>query len=300
MDRCRAQEIAEIKRQSEAWTRAASTQLARGSVRVGLDAYRNRGCIRLIATRADAKRAIAAQWMEDRHRGGHAIILAQSSADVRDLNNAIRLARHATRYANRELMQESLFSCDDGDRGFAVGDRVVFRKTDNQLGVAAGMLGTLKHSGEDGSLTVRLDGKNARSLRVDPASYAAFDHGYAVSIEHSQGVAVDRAYVLACNRMDRTHTYVAMSRHRWSARLYAGQDDFHDYEALTVRLGRESGDESRTDDHDPGFTARLSDDRRRLVEALGGWVWRAGTAAMERIERLRGFAGTTADFPGEC
>jgi ATP-dependent exoDNAse (exonuclease V) alpha subunit len=38
--------------------------------------------------------------------------------------------------------------------------------------------------------------------------------------------------------MDRHLSYVGMTRHREEAKLYAGNDDFRDFEALRERLSR--------------------------------------------------------------
>ena len=81
-------------------------------------------------------------------------------------------------------------------------------------------------------MTARLDSSSGRgegrAVSVSMADYAAVDHGYATTIHKSQGATVDRAFVLASETMDRHLTYVAMTRHRDSAALYAGRDEFAD------------------------------------------------------------------------
>ncbi|RWI30717.1 MAG: hypothetical protein EOQ93_33045, partial [Mesorhizobium sp.] len=52
------------------------------------------------------------------------------------------------------------------------------------------------------------------------------DHGYAATIHKSQGSTVDRTFVLATGMMDQHLTYVAMTRHRERADLYAAREDF--------------------------------------------------------------------------
>ena len=58
---------------------------------------------------------------------------------------------------------------------------------------------------------------------------------------------VDRAYVLASDRMDRHLSYVAMTRHREEATLYAGRDEFKDLAALSARLSRSGAKETTLD-----------------------------------------------------
>ncbi|MDP4027231.1 Ti-type conjugative transfer relaxase TraA, partial [Methylobacterium sp. NEAU 140] len=71
----------------------------------------------------------------------------------------------------------------------------------------------------------------ARRVSVPVAEYQAFDHGYATTIHKTQGATVDRSFVLASATMDRHLAYVAMTRHRDAARLYAAADEFAGREA---------------------------------------------------------------------
>ena len=45
------------------------------------------------------------------------------------------------------------------------------------------------------SMTVRMDGDKARSLRFDTSEMRHFDHGYAVTSHSSQGLTTDRVIV---------------------------------------------------------------------------------------------------------
>jgi len=111
------------------------------------------------------------------------------------------------------------------------------------LGVKNGMLGTVQRA-EAGQLSARLDSPagpgQGREVSVPTAQYAAVDHGYATTIHKSQGTTVDRTYVLASGSMDRHLSYVAMTRHREDAKLYAGRDEFHNRADLVGRLSREN------------------------------------------------------------
>jgi hypothetical protein len=99
---------------------------------------------------------------------------------------------------------------------------------------------------------------------VSVADYAAIDHGYATTIHKTQGATVDRAFVLASGTMDRHLTYVAMTRHRDGARLYAdGQEFKGGMTALSARLSRD-GSKETTLDYAQGFS-----ERRGIAERLG-------------------------------
>ena len=68
---------------------------------------------------------------------------------------------------------------------------------------------------------------------------------------------MDRAYVLASGTMDRHLTYVAMTRHRDAARLYAGRDEFGDVGALSARLSRSQAKETTLDYDRVAYAQRL-------------------------------------------
>ena len=251
--------IETIIRQREEWARKASMELAKGRVQTGLAAYQERGHVRFEASREEAKRAIALDWMAGRKDGQDAIVLAHTRADVRDLNVAIRKARAEA----GELGEAAAFQTGQGKREFAAGDRIVFLKNDRELGVKNGTLGTVE-AAEEGRLD-RGPGRRQKASRervtVEAHAYAEVDHGYAVTIHKSQGATVDRAFVLASGGMDRHLTYVAMTRHREQATLYAGRDDFENHKEMAWRLARKRTNETTLD-----FA------ERRGIDTLKDWI----------------------------
>jgi Ti-type conjugative transfer relaxase TraA len=223
-------EIGAVRRQRATWAREASEAFARGAVAAGLAAYADRGEVRLLDSRDDAKGAIARD-IAAAGRPERALILAHTNDDVRDLNERVRDERRRL----GELGEGAEFATARGKRDFAAGDRIVFLLNDRDLGVKNGTLGTVEAAAPQ-VLTVRVD--NGARVRIDAVHYAHVDHGYAVTVHKAQGTTVDRAYVLASGGMDRHLAYVGMTRHRDAATLYAGRDDFHDEAALARRLSR--------------------------------------------------------------
>jgi RNA helicase len=94
-------------------------------------------------------------------------------------------------------------------------------------------------------MAVLLD--DGRAVAFDTKDYAAVDHGYAATIHKTQGVTVDRTYVLASPGLDRHAAYVALSRHRESVSLHYGQDDFADQGKLVRTLGRDRAKDMAAD-----------------------------------------------------
>ena len=257
-------ELEGVRRQGEDWQRQASQDLARHRTREGLEAYAERDGVLFSQTRDEARGEIVRDVLKDMSErpDGSRIVLAHRRADVRELNGAIRAARQE----GGELLGERSYATNDGERHFAPGDRVLFLENNRDLGVKNGMLGTVQGA-EEGRLVARLDNAQGpglgREVSVSTADYAAIDHGYATTIHKSQGATVDRAYVLSSGSMDRHLTYVAMTRHREEATLYAGRDEFKDLQGLSERLGRAGLKETTLD------YARDFAEQRGMADRLG-------------------------------
>jgi Ti-type conjugative transfer relaxase TraA len=252
-------EIGAVRRQREDWAREASEAFARGAVAAGLKAYAEREQARFLDSREDAKAAIARDYAAGRPEG--ALIVAHTNDDVRDINARVRDERRRL----GELGEGAEFKTARGKREFAAGDRIVFLLNDRDLGVKNGTLGTVEAAMPQ-ALTIRVD-QGAR-VRIDAARYAHVDHGYAVTVHKAQGTTVDRAYVLASGGMDRHLAYVGMTRHRDTATLYAGRDDFRDEAALARRLSRARPKTSSLD-----FAERRGiDTPRPFLENARAWL----------------------------
>ncbi|MNS58218.1 exonuclease V subunit alpha [compost metagenome] len=232
VERHGAMEITEVRRQRDDWQRAATRELATGRTQAAIERYDAAGAIHGHDTRDEARRALVKDWIADRVRDPAAsqMLLAYTRADVAELN---RLARETLRAAGR-LGPDQAVETTNGERAFAVGDRVMFLRNERSLGVKNGTLGTLVALGRS-EMEMRLD--DGRNLRFDRKEYADLTHGYAATIHKMQGATVDRAYVLASKLMDRHAAYVAMSRHRDATKLRYDREDFATSEELGRRLG---------------------------------------------------------------
>ena len=223
-------ELSEIWRQADPAHRRASVSLARGFITEALTVYDAAGVIRFAPTREAARDALIAAWLPDHlavkpdGRAMETLILAQTNADVLALN---ALARTALKDAGA-LGAEARFVTERGERLFAPGDRVLFLENDRALGVKNGMLATVE-TASAGRLSVRLDrdGRgDGATVVVEASAYRNLDHGYAATVHKAQGATLDRVHVLATPGMDRHLAYVALTRHRESVVLHAGQADF--------------------------------------------------------------------------
>ncbi|MGF6175752.1 Ti-type conjugative transfer relaxase TraA [Ensifer sp. 4252] len=246
VERISSAELAGVRRQKEEWARTASKEFARGDVKAALTAYGERGHIVSVETRQAAIERIVVDWIaahrelvakteaEGRKlRGDELIVLAHTNDDVKVLNRSIRDVLSA----DGLLSDGRPFLTERGMREFAIGDRIVFLENARFVAphaknltvqhVKNGMLGTVCSTAAGSGtalLTVRLD--NGREVVFAENTYRNVDHGYAATIHKSQGSTFNRAFVLATGMMDQHLTYVAMTRHRDRADLYAAVGDF--------------------------------------------------------------------------
>jgi Ti-type conjugative transfer relaxase TraA len=277
--------VEDVRRQRQDWQREASRDFATQQTERGLSAYQERGAVHLVADQDAARAALVRDYVDDaqaRPEGTRAA-MAHRRTDVRELNEDIR---EALKDGGQLQGQEIAYKTENGERNFTAGDRIVFLQNNRDLDVKNGTLGTVERV-EDGRLLTRID--NGRAVEIDAGEYKSFDHGYATTIHKTQGATVDRAYVLASDTMDRHMTYVAMTRHRDQAQLYAGEDQFADMDALKSRLGRSGAKETVLD--------YVDRDGRRLDngQAVGDFARRRGVesdivypADKQRVDWERG------------
>ena len=277
-------ELSEIRRQRVDWQREASVDFATHRTAEGLGAYRDRGDIRFSADRDGARGEIVRDYLADRDARpeGTRVAMAHRRADVRAINDAIRTElQDRGELARGDDAGALTFQTNDGSREFAPGDRIVFLENNRDLGVKNGMLGTVERV-EEGRIIAALDGGRERSVSVPMGDYQAIDHGYATTIHKTQGATVDRAFVMASGTMDRHLTYVAMTRHRDGAQLYAAQDDFTDRHAGRL-VEHGAAPFEHKDGNRPSYFVTLENDRGERRTTWSVDLERAMTEAAPEI-----------------
>ncbi|MET3600686.1 Ti-type conjugative transfer relaxase TraA [Martelella mangrovi] len=240
-------ELSEVRRQNEMWMREASLAFGSGDSRAALQAYADNGHVQVKDTRDEAVAALVEAWSHDWGAGVDTLMLAHSNDAVFSLNEEAR----RTIKRRGGLDNEVTFAALRGHREFAVGDRLLFRENNRDLGVKNGMLATVEDA-QEGILSVRID--NGRAVTVDESHYNNVDYGYATTIHKSQGATVDRVHVLATQMMDAQLSYVALTRHRETATLYAGKSDFPSDDDLMKTLSRDRlKDSTLAYEHTPDY-----------------------------------------------
>ena len=257
-------ELEGVRRQREDWQREASQDFARHRTGEGLAAYAERDGVRFVA---DAGRG--ARRDRARRDGGHGRatgrLAAGAGASPRRRAGAQRGHPRGPAGARRAVGRAVL--CDQrGRAAFRAGrPRAVPGEQSRPWREErdAGNGGGGRGRPACGAARLRAGaGARAGGFRLD-SGLRRDRSRLCDDIHKAQGATVDRAYVLASGTMDRHLTYVAMTRHREAATLYAGRDEFKDLQGLSARLGRAGLKETTLD------YARDFAEQRGMADRLG-------------------------------
>jgi conjugative relaxase-like TrwC/TraI family protein len=223
-DRGDAPELVSLHRFAHAWEKTASLGLRHGDLAV-IETYAGHGRLREGETEAMLEAAYQG-WRADTLTGRSSILVTDSGEAVQALNQRARaeLILDGTVNALREV------ELHDGTRA-AAGDTVITRKNDRRLRsgrswVRNGNRWTVTAVRDDGSLTLRPEGRRWGGSVVIPADYAAtnVELGYAVTAIRAEGVTIDTSHILAGSGTTRENFYVAMTRGAETNTAYLGTD----------------------------------------------------------------------------
>ncbi|WP_158407421.1 MobF family relaxase [Corynebacterium glyciniphilum] len=174
-------------------------------------------------------------WWDSIKQNKTALMIAGDSHTVDALNQIARTNYIDSGRVNPAAGQTTIA----GGRVAAVGDTIVTRANDSTIRygtngrhrVKNGDLWSITGVSDDGSLTVA---HHERGHKVTlPAEYVTenVELGYASTIYRSQGMTVDRAYVIPSASLDRQGLYVALSRGRSLNKIFLPDDQVPDVDS---------------------------------------------------------------------
>lgn len=240
IDRHGHETLSSIRRQTIEWQKEATIKFS-GSpsdVTSAIMTYMDEGNVYFDKSFQDTKNRLVEDWkqslIENPTDKNH--MFAFRRKDVEELNDLARnfmkdmgyVGGNEYNFATKQNINvESKVHLDDDilssqstkKRSFAPGDRLMFMRNDNDLGVKNGSLATVLDLNEN-EIKVKLD-SNEETITFSPKIYNEFGYGYASTIHKTQGVTVDKSFVLATPHFDKHMTYVSMSRHKQDVSLYA-------------------------------------------------------------------------------
>ena len=148
-------------------------------------------------------------------------MFAYTNKEVDALNAELR----AVRKARGELGEDVRFDTKHGAASFAVGDRVQVTETLRAARLWNGNAGVITGlDARTGRITARLDGQAGREVSWRAGEFTGFRHGYAGTIYKGQGKTIDHTYLLHSAHWRQASSYVALTRQRESAAIFAARE----------------------------------------------------------------------------
>ncbi len=214
---------------------------------------------------------------EEHNLSRESLILAYSNKDVNDLNKAARvLLKESGHISTKEFVYQTKKQVEDDfgrktllteEKRFSKGDRIVFTRNNDGLGVKNGTTGTITNLNTQ-KIHVKLDDEkeiSGKELAFASNLNPYFDHGWALTIHKSQGTTVDYSYVLASYEMTQNLAYVAMTRHREGVKVFGSSLDFWRPEKLPEVLSKSGEKLSAADYLDATSLSKLMESEDRLL-----------------------------------
>ncbi|HFS5640563.1 TPA: Ti-type conjugative transfer relaxase TraA [Legionella pneumophila] len=229
-------ELEQIKRQNDLGDRLASMNMAKGMIAEAVDHYHEKGALVFSETTEAAAQNLIHDWQGDITAANlqDSILLAFTRASVGYLNDQARLALKEKQILSQE---EITFQGFEKELKIAVGERLLFRQNDKTLGVRNGDLGSVQAIKKD-EFQIKLD---SGELLTIPSTYNKMDYGYALTIHKSQGMTVKNSKVLIDSKYwDRHLSFVAMTRHKDSLKIYTDSINHPTIKELKQTLSRSS------------------------------------------------------------
>jgi conjugative relaxase-like TrwC/TraI family protein len=243
-------ELTEVRRQPTRWERDALELIRAGRAAEAIDAYTARDRVFAARDADETRKRLVDDWWASFDAGELAVMVAARRSDVAALNAEARARMTEAGRLHGDPLEV------DG-RAFREGDVVMTTRNNTSLGVDNGTLAEVTAIDQD-SRTVTLMTHDGARVTLPRAYVDAghLTHAYAVTGHKSQGMTVDRTFVLVDETLYREWGYTAMSRGRTENRLYvvAGAD-----------LDREDtgGQVARASDPMPALTRALARSRAK-------------------------------------
>jgi hypothetical protein len=279
VERYGAIELHDNRRQRDELERRALALLREGHSRDYLAHTAEQGTLSVPAGRVEAKAQLVADWWQTaRTDPVGSVMIAYRRADVAELNAVARVLLDREGCLGRDRLR-----LGNGTE-LAVGDRVLCTRNDRRLEIANGSRGTVRSvDREQRVVEVELDNRHRLTLPSRYLDAGHVSHAYALTGHKTQGLTVERAFVLADDRRAlREWGYVALSRAREQTRLYIttcelGPDSPPDRvepdgpvdrlaQALTRPAAETLALDAATTRPDPSERARLARHTRQLRE----------------------------------
>jgi len=221
-------ELTENRRQKTEWQNSASREIRDGHIKEALVEYGKQGRIDIAETREEGMKLLIEKWASDPTDRAKAILTAYRNEDVHQLNTMAR-----SKMQEEGLLQgiRAEVKTSTGISEFQAGDRIFFSGGSKKShgfeagSVTNGETGTLykieQNDKQIWQFHVKMD--DGKTVIFDPKKYDLFRHGYAVTINKSQGATVEKSFNYV-GLQGLEQFYVQMTRHKQDAHLVMASD----------------------------------------------------------------------------
>jgi hypothetical protein len=237
--------LSQVRRQELSWQKEVSIRLSQGDVKGALYQLDGHGRIHWHEIESQAMAAVVDQWtIQQRLRPDkQCLIITHTNAKVEQFNKAIHEYRH-----QEGQLGDSEYECLT-QRGktwsrihVSVGDRLQLTRTDKELGLANGMVGTLTEVKEqDKVYTFVMKQDNGQEVSFNPETFHGFTLGYASTVYKAQGKTLPTVLVYHDGQGSKPLSYVGLTRHEQDVHLFIAKEKTADFTDLVRQMGREEG-----------------------------------------------------------
>ncbi|WP_371220022.1 AAA family ATPase [Orientia tsutsugamushi] len=223
--------LVNIRRQSENWSREAAMEFAESNILSGITLLRQNNCVRFDNTLQDSMSKLIYNWSLSKFKPHEKLVITVRNKDVDILNSSIRSLLKANGTLKGTEYERSI----DGRKEFYMaGDRIVFQTSDKDLQIQNSEFATLTSVSKNKFIAKTDTGKE---VSFDP-SEIQFKHGYASTVYKVQGASIKDVYVLHNGASNISSSYVAMTRHIKSLKLYCNNEATKSINSLINQLSR--------------------------------------------------------------
>lgn len=235
--------LTDVRRQDLSWQKEMALHLSQGEVREALSMLRDHDRIHWHQTEEQAMSALVKEWaqQQDFYPNKGCLIITHTNAKVEAFNKEI----HAYRHQDGQL-GDTEYECLT-QRGktwsriqVSVGDRLQLTRTDKELGLCNGMMGTLVEVKEqDNKCSFIFQQDNGQTVSFNPETFHGFTLGYASTVYKAQGKTVPSVLVYHDGQSSRSLSYVGLTRHQQDVHLFASQEKTPNWNSLVHQMSRD-------------------------------------------------------------
>ncbi|WP_371218300.1 AAA family ATPase [Orientia tsutsugamushi] len=223
--------LVNIRRQSENWSREAAMKFAESHILSGITLLRQNNCVRFDNTWQDSMSKLIYNWSLSKFKPHEKLVITVRNKDVDILNSSIRSLLKANGTLQGKEYRRSIAEMKEF---YMAGDRIVFQTSDKDLQIQNSEFATLTSVSKNKFIAKTDTGKE---VSFDP-SEIQFKHGYASTVYKVQGASIKDVYVLHNGASNISSSYVAMTRHIKSLKLYCNNEATKSINSLINQLSR--------------------------------------------------------------